>query len=337
MKIEPRYLVQLATVIECGTLNEAAVRLGTTQPALSRTIAMLERQVGAPLFERRRRPLVPTAIGRELADYGRAIKVTTDQAATWAANLATGDVGTIRVGAPPFHCDRLLSRMIAAFLHERPAVRITLSADYLPMLQTKLIDDRVDMIVCPVALLQQSPDLTVERLMEDVIVIVSRPGHPLLTKRRLIAADLEAATWISHATGSTLHADMLTALGSGGIDSVGFPFQSDSAGAIVTQLQSTDCLTMLPRNAVLDHVANGELAIVPFALSLPKRSIAMVNHAQRVVTPAMAAFKAFLRAQFQALRDQMNVALATPAQVGESSPRHYRRNAGRRPRAVNAP
>jgi DNA-binding transcriptional LysR family regulator len=313
MKLEPRYLVQLATVLDCGTLNEAALRLGTTQPALSRTIAMLEQQIGAPLFERRRRPLVPTAIGRELADYGRAIKVTTEQATTWAESLTTGDVGKIRIGAPPFHCDRLLSRMIAAFLRERPAVRITLSADYLPLLQTKLIDDRVDMIVCPVALLQQSAELQVERLMEDIIVIVSRPGHPLLKKRRLVAADLEAATWISHATGSTLHSDMLTALGSGGIDSVGFPFQSDSAGAVVTLLQNTDCLTMLPRNAVIDHIANGELAIVPFSIALPNRSIAMVSHAHRVETPAMAAFKSFLRAQFQSLRDQMNGKPATPA------------------------
>jgi DNA-binding transcriptional LysR family regulator len=247
---------------------------------------------------------VPTAIGRELAEYGRAIKVTAEQAATWAENLTTGDVGKIRVGAPPFHCDRLLSRMIAAFLRERPAVRITLSADYLPLLQTKLIDDRVDMIVCPVALLQQSAELQVERLMEDIIMIVSRPGHPLLKKRRLVATDLEAATWISHATGSTLHSDMLTALGSGGIDSVGFAFQSDSAGAVVTLLQNTDFLTMLPRNAVIDHIANGELAIVPFSIALPNRSIAMVSHAQRVETPALTAFKTFLRSQFQALRDE---------------------------------
>jgi DNA-binding transcriptional LysR family regulator len=311
--------VQLATVLECGTLNEAALRLGTTQPALSRTIAMLEQQIGAPLFERRRRPLVATAIGRELADYGRAIKVAADQAATWAQHLATGDVGNIRIGAPPFLCDRLLSRMIAAFLRERPAVRITLSTDYLPLLQAKLIDDRVDMIVCPVSLLERSIDLQIERLMEDIIVIVSRPGHPLLKKRRLVAADLESATWISHAANSTLHADMLTALGTGGVNSVSFPFQSESAGAVVTLLQSTDFLTMLPRNAVVDHVTNGELAIVPFALSLPKRSIAMVNHTQRVETPAVASFKSFLRSEFLALRDQMTMASATPTKRRRSA------------------
>jgi len=314
MKLEPRYLVQLAIVLETGTLNEAAVRLGTTQPALSRTLAMLEQQIGVPLFERRRRPLVPTAVGRELADYGRAIKVATDQAETWAEHLATGDVGKIRIGAPPFLCDRLLSRMIAAFLRERPTVRIALSTDYLPLLQTKLADDRVDMIVCPVSLLDRSADLQIERLMEDVIVIVASPDHPLLKKRRVTAADLEAATWISHAADSTLHADMLAALGSGGVDSVSFPFQSESAGAVVTLLQNTDFLTMLPRNAVVDHVANGELAIVPFSLSLPKRSIAMVHHTQRVVTPAMTAFKSFLRTQFQSLRAQMNAAPATSVQ-----------------------
>jgi hypothetical protein len=64
---------------------------------------------------------------------------------------------------------------------------------------------------------------------------------------------------------------------------------------------------------VIDHIANGELAIVPFSIALPNRSIAMVSHAHRVETPAMAAFKSFLRVQFQALRDQVSSKPATLA------------------------
>ena len=319
MKLEPRHLVQLAAVIESGTLNEAAVRLGTTQPALSRTIAMLEKQIGAPLFERRRRPLAATPIGRELADYGRAIKAAADQAGSWAEHLVAGNIGKIRIGAPPFLCDRLLSRMIAAFLGERPAVHITLSTDYVPVLQARLLDDHVDMIVCPVSLIDRSLDLQIERLIDDEVVIVCRAGHPLLNKHPLVAVDLEAAIWISHAAESTLHADMLAGLASGGVDSVSFPFQSESAGAVVTLLQSTDFLTMLPRNAIFEHVANGELAVVPFPISLPKRSIAIVRHARRVMTPAMTAFKSFLQAEFSSMREQ--VATVKPVPLRRSGAR----------------
>ena len=54
MKLDPRHLVQLAAILDSGTLRVAAGRLGTTHPALSRTIAMMEERIGTPLFERSR-------------------------------------------------------------------------------------------------------------------------------------------------------------------------------------------------------------------------------------------------------------------------------------------
>ena len=70
MLIDPRHLEQLAVIVEDGTLHEAAKRLGTSQPALSRMIGNLEIRVGVQLFERSNRPLLPTEIGQKLARHG---------------------------------------------------------------------------------------------------------------------------------------------------------------------------------------------------------------------------------------------------------------------------
>jgi len=302
MKIEPRYLLQLAAVLECGTFSEAAVKLGTTQPALSRTIAILERRIGAPLFERRRRPLVATEIGRELAGYGRMIMSAAEQAAHRMENVAAGDFGRIRVGAPPFLCNRLLSRIIARFLQDRPGVRITLSPDYVPAAQAKVVEDRLDLAICPVALVDRSLDLTIEHLMDDHVVIVCRPGHPLLDRPTLLPEDMEAATWVGHSPDSILHTDTLNALTSLGASRVNFPFQSESAGAVVTMLQSTDFLSLLPVSSVSDDVEDGALAILPSPISIPRRPIGIVHHSKLVLTPAMQSLKAYLRAELASLQ-----------------------------------
>ena len=73
MKIDERHLVQLAAVVQAGGVTEGAAMLGLSQPAVSRTLAMLERRLGEPLFLKGRRPLQPTPLGRALADHGQAM------------------------------------------------------------------------------------------------------------------------------------------------------------------------------------------------------------------------------------------------------------------------
>ena len=67
MKIDERHLVQLAAVAETGGVTEGAAMLGMTQPAVSRTLSMLERRVGEPLFTPGKRPLQLTPLGQQLA------------------------------------------------------------------------------------------------------------------------------------------------------------------------------------------------------------------------------------------------------------------------------
>ena len=73
MKIDERHLVQLAAVAETGGVTEGAAMLGMTQPAVSRTLSMLERRVGEPLFIPGKRPMQLTPLGQQLAIQGRSI------------------------------------------------------------------------------------------------------------------------------------------------------------------------------------------------------------------------------------------------------------------------
>lgn len=294
MLIDPRHLEQISIIVDAGTLQIAADRIGTSQPALSRMIRTLESRVGSPLFERSRRPLRATPLGLELANQGRAILVARKRAVELVDDGRKGSFGVLKIGAPPFLCERLVSEVIADFLSSRPSIRIDLVPDYFPGLHQRLFQNQIDIIVGPAKSADPThSDITLEPLFEDSNVIVGRAGHPLLVKDISIR-DLNSVTWIGHSDRSMLRHDMETALRLLGVRNLRFVFQSESAGAVIELVRRSDCLTVLPSFVVRAGRGNG-LVTLPISLPTADQTIAMVSLADRYEAKLIGDFKAHLR------------------------------------------
>jgi DNA-binding transcriptional LysR family regulator len=306
MKLDPRHLVQLAVILDSGTLRVAAERLGTTQPALSRTIAMMEERIGAPLFERKRRPLTPTDTCIELAAFGRTIRGAAERADVLSQQIIAGQYGTIRVGAPPFFCDQLLSRIIGGFTLTHPQVRVLLRADYFPTLVKEIMSHQLDIVIGPFELLESQSGLAVERLLQNRNVIVCRPDHELTRRKTITTADLEAATWIGHARESMLSADMKATLADLGVDQLNVVFESNSAGALLTIVQDSDYLCVLPLLSVAQRVAAGELTTLPVRDSGRGRWTGIITHADGGQSAAMVELRQALAREIRSVMPLMD-------------------------------
>lgn len=297
MKIDPRHLEQIAAIVEYGTLNEAAKHLGTSQPALSRMISLVEQRIGSELFKRDSRPLVPTEICKALAKHGRSIATARDKAMEDVRLDRSGMIGELRIGAPPFLCERLVEDAIASFMRERPGIHVKLAAEYFPFLENRLITNQVDLVICPLRLLTAPKiELNIEKLFEDDHVVVGRMDHPLAKRSEITVGDLEAATWISHAETSMLRNDMSVALSSYGVRNLNIAFQSGSAGAIFELLRKSDFLTVLPRYAIRSSHANQDLCALPLKLETPPMTIGLVSPRNTTTSALQRAFETHLRA-----------------------------------------
>lgn len=295
MLLDPRHLEQLSVIIDTGTLQAAALQLGTSQPALSRMIATLEGRIGLPVFERARRPLKPTAVGQELSNQGRAIGMARLRAFEFVDLGKRGFSGVLKIGAPRFLCERLVSETIASFVQERPEVRIDLIADYYIGLQERLFQNQIDIILGPAKIADGSgTDLLLDPLFDDKNAVVGRMGHPLLAKKKVTAQDLSEITWIAHSERSVLRSDMETALKLLGVKNLRLAFQSEAAGAVLELLRNTDFLTVLPTYAIDLNKPNG-LAIVPIDLPSPVNTVNMITLKEREETKLLADFKAHVR------------------------------------------
>lgn len=295
MFLDSRHLEQLSIIIDKGTLHAAALQLGTSQPALSRMIATLEGRIGLPVFERAKRPLKPTAVGQELSNQGRAIRVARLRALEFVDLYKSGFLGVLKIGAPRFLCERLVSETIASFVRERPDVRIDLMPDYYTGLQEQLFQNQIDIILGPAKITDGTgTDLNIDPLFDDKNCVVGRIGHPLLSKKKITAQDLSEITWIAHSERSVLRSDMETALKLLGVKKLRLAFQTEAAGAVLELLRSTDFLTVLPTYAIDLQKPNG-LAVFPVDLPSPVNTVSMITLKEREETKLLADFKTHVR------------------------------------------
>jgi DNA-binding transcriptional LysR family regulator len=91
----------LMTAAQARSMSKAAALLNTTQPAVSRSIAELERTIGVRLLERNPQGIEPTAYGRALLTGGVAAFDDLRQAVKSIAFLADPTAGEVRIGCTP--------------------------------------------------------------------------------------------------------------------------------------------------------------------------------------------------------------------------------------------
>ena len=142
--MELRTLRYFLAVCEHGTMSRAAEALHVTQPALSRQIAALERELGTTLLERHSRSVTPTEKGLYLQRRAREIVGLTDRTEADFARAEGIVAGDVRIGAGESDGMRVVAARIKAFREKHPGVRFHLHSGNAPDLIERLergIDD----------------------------------------------------------------------------------------------------------------------------------------------------------------------------------------------------
>jgi hypothetical protein len=193
---------------DLGQDCEGAAPLGLAQPAVSRTLSMLEKRLGEPLFIKGRRPLQPTPLGLSLAEHGLVMLATSRKASDLVDGSRIGKSGIVRVGGTPFFMDALIAGMCAEFQAHHPDVRIDQTSGYFPDLRAALKADQIDLAICPIDILDEGSGLEFQQILPGRNVIACRVAHPLLLKRRPQPAHVLDYPLVAPPPGSPLLADL---------------------------------------------------------------------------------------------------------------------------------
>lgn len=302
MKLDERHLLQLAAVVRAGSVTEGAASIGMSQPAVSRTLAMLEKRLGEPLFLKGRRPLQPTPLGRALADHGQTMLLASRKASEVVDSFRYGRTGTVRIGGTPFFMDALISGIIAEFQNAYPDVRVEQSYGYLPELQAGIHADRLDLAICPMAILDEGSGLVFTEILPGRNVVACRSTHPLLLRRKLSTSELLDFPWIAPPPGSPLLADLHSLLLSLGATEINVRYSGGSLTSAMIYLKGTDALTVLPHGVVFAFRKENAITALPVNVPHPQRALGLLRLANAPRAPAVDAFAGHVTEAFKSLR-----------------------------------
>lgn len=119
-------LTTFVAVVDQGGFTAAAHRLGLSQPAVSRTVATLEKELGLPLFLRRRDGLALTEAGTVAVTHAREAVRQLTLMRTEVAGLAGDITGTLSLASLPTATATLVAPQLRTFAQRHPAVTIRL-------------------------------------------------------------------------------------------------------------------------------------------------------------------------------------------------------------------
>jgi DNA-binding transcriptional LysR family regulator len=286
-----------------GSLAGAGRQLGRSPAAVSRAIAFLEQQVGAPLLHRTTRAIKLSEIGERYAAACRRVLVDLHEAEMVAAGEQAAPRGTLTVTAPPIIGEEILRPIIDAYLEAFPAVSVNL---LLLARSANLIEEGID-IALRIAELPDSSMIAV-RIGGDVKpVIVASPRYLAqnpridepgdLTKHRIVACtDFGRDAWVFSPTAGGSIARSVHFKPRLVVNSV-----RAALGAAVGGLGVTRLLTY----HVAERVQDGSLKLLLQGDEPPARPVNLLTPQGRPAVPKVRAFLDFavprLRAEFARL------------------------------------
>ena len=178
-------LRSFAAVIDCGSIQLAAARVGRSQSAVSMQIKRLEQDVGRALFQREGRNLRPNPAGEDLLLHARRLLRLSDEA---KASLRRPEAaGVVRLGMPEDYAAHLIAPMLARFGQDFPLAELELTFDSSPTLLRLLEAGKLDL-----AIVTREPREPFAVLRRERFVWAAAPDHAVWLRDPLPVALFEA-------------------------------------------------------------------------------------------------------------------------------------------------
>jgi LysR family pca operon transcriptional activator len=293
-RLRMRHLRCFQAIALHGSVTAAADHLGSSQPALSRSLSELEELIGQPLFHR-------TGRGLSLTEAGTALRRHVDTALSQleaGTRLAAGGspVPVVSIGMLPNVSRTLAVAAAGSFKAAAPEVDLRLYWASIPELVARLHRAEIDFLIGRLLALDYMPGVRFEHLYFEPLVFVADKGHPFAADPDAVTLeDIRAGLVIVPIPGTIIRMELdkyMAARGYGGfpnkIETVSFEFTR----AFLMAQQAVACV---PLGAVREELADGRLLRLGVQGDELMGSVGMTYASDRNPTPEAALLRDHMR------------------------------------------
>jgi DNA-binding transcriptional LysR family regulator len=172
-----RRIEYIATIAEEGNIAHAADRLFVSRTALNHYLIDLEKEIGAPLFKRIHKKLLPTHIGHLYVNAAKQILGIKKQLYKQIEDIADSTSGSISLGVTHGFGINMLKNILSTFLKRYPSYKLDLLEGSGGELEHAVEDQRIDFAIVTSKSIPAALDYSV--FSQSELLLILPPNHPL--------------------------------------------------------------------------------------------------------------------------------------------------------------
>lgn len=274
-------------IARAGGFSGAAERMGRSQPAISRRIALLEAELRMPVFERLAGGVALSQAGETLLPHAERVLAALEDASSAMRALQAGEGGPISVAVVGTLAGADLAQTLKWFAGQFPKVALTLRTA--TSVQVSDLVRRGEATLGLRYFEDTSPDLENRACAPEALVVVCAPDHPLAGGEVASLRELRNEPWLGFPPpegrderwAGMLSAQFLIR----GVAEV--PFTAvDSLTAQKRLVEAGFGLALMPVSAVAEERAAGSLAALAVADLAVSNPVSLITRKGGYVSPA---------------------------------------------------
>lgn len=290
MHLTLRQLKVFEAVARHQSYTRASRALFLTQPAVSMQVKQLENQLGIALFEQVGKRIHLTSAGSEVLGYAKAINQQLDELESVLTGLKGLRGGKLKISVATT-ANYVAPTLVGAFSRRHPEVAVSYDVTNREALLRQLSDNTVDLVI-----MGQPPegrDLEAGAFLENPLVVVAAPNHPLAGKKRISVDALQDETFLVRESGSGTRSAMERFFKEHKLR-LNTGMEVGSNEAIKQSVQAGMGLSILSKDTVELELALGRLAVLNVAHFPIQRHWYVVHRRGKRLSAAASEFKNFL-------------------------------------------
>jgi DNA-binding transcriptional LysR family regulator len=286
--MELNQLEYFKTLAHINHFTQAAQSISVSQPALSRSIAKLEKELGVPLFNRVGKKIHLTPYGQNFLIHTERVLQELANAKQEIVDLSEPDQGIINLSFLHSLGTTLVPMLLSNFRKKYPKIQFKLNQDNSARLTDQLIKGATDLCLCSTLMTTESLGW-VSLCAEDLFIILPAK-HPLAKRHNLRLEEIVHEPFITFKPMYSLRllADQFFEAAA---IRPNITFEGDEIMTVASLVAANLGVALIPHIPGLEHL---DLVFIPVSRPICARAIGIAWNTNNYLSPATRKFQQFV-------------------------------------------
>jgi LysR family hydrogen peroxide-inducible transcriptional activator len=304
-------LEYVLSVAKYQNFTEASKHSFVTQPTLSMQIQKLEEELDIQIFNRKKKPIELTEIGKKIVEQAKLI-VSESHRMTDIVDQQKGYIGgEFRLAIIPTILPTLLPMFLKTFIKKFPKVKLIIKELTTDEMISQLINGHIDAGVAATPL--ENPVIREKVIYYEPFVAFLPKEHPLSEKKKLKTEDLDLSNILLLEEGHCFKNNIINLCKPVQLkETKNFELESGSIGTLIKLTKENMGMTLLPYLDTLDMNERDKVFLREFENPAPAREVSLIYHKSQLKIQLTEALKSTIDSVIKGAINFSDVKIISP-------------------------